>query len=58
MNFFIVNAAADMTLVGSLGVRGIPTFLFYRDGKVVNTLTGTHLVKEEIRSAVEALLAD
>lgn len=46
-----------MTLVGSLGIRGIPTFLFYKNGDVTDTLAGTQITKEQIQSKIEALLA-
>lgn len=35
-----VDADAEYELVGSFGVQGIPTFLFFKDGRYVTRLVG------------------
>lgn len=56
VNFYIVNAGANRVLVDSLHITGVPTFLFYKNGQLFDTLTGAHLKKDEIRDKTEELL--
>lgn len=37
------------------GVRGIPTFVFIKDGKVINTISG-EVPESELKKALQALL--
>ena len=56
VNFYIVNAGANRKLIDSLNIMGVPTFLFYKNGKLFDTMTGSHLQKDEIRDKTEKLL--
>ncbi len=56
VNFYIVNAGANRKLIDSLNIMGVPTFLFYKNGKLFDTMTGSHLKKDEIRDKTEKLL--
>ncbi|MFC4357657.1 thioredoxin family protein [Halobium salinum] len=49
----MVNARETLDLVEELGFRGVPTFLVYRDGTVVDQLFGT-FGAEELVAAVES----
>jgi len=50
-----VDAGASRSLVNSLKVKGVPTFLFYKKGVLFDSMTGSHLKKEQIRAKTEAL---
>lgn len=56
VNFYIVNAGANRRLIDSLNITGVPTFLFYKNGQLFDTLAGAHLKKDEIREKTEELL--
>jgi thioredoxin len=57
VNFYIVNAAADRALINSLNIRGVPSFLFYKNGQLFDKLSGNHLKKEQVRDKTEEMLS-
>jgi thioredoxin-like negative regulator of GroEL len=57
VNFYMVNAAADRVLVESLNIRGVPSFLFYKNGRLYDTLSGNHLKKDQVREKTDEMLA-
>lgn len=51
-----VDADASPTLTARYGVRGLPTLLFFRDGVVVDRITGT-APAGHVRERLDRLLA-
>jgi thioredoxin 1 len=51
-----VDASKNRRLCLNLKVLGLPTFLFYKNGKEVNRLTGNTLKIEEIEEAVNQIM--
>jgi len=51
-----VDTSKNRRLCISLKVLGLPTFLFYKNGKEVNRLGGDGLTIEEIEEAAKKLL--
>lgn len=56
VNFCSVSAAQNKELLSSLNISGLPTFLFYKDGKLFTTLAGRGLNKDELWKRTEELL--
>lgn len=52
-----VNAVQNRMLCARLRVLGLPTFILYKNGSENKRLTGEEIKIEEIKTAVEALLA-
>jgi len=57
VNFYIVNAAADRVLINSLNIRGVPSFLFYKNGQLYDKLSGNHLKKDQVRDKTDEMLS-
>jgi len=57
VNFYIVNAAADRVLIDSLNIKGVPSFLFYKNGQLYDKLSGNHLKKEQVRDKTDEMLS-
>ncbi len=51
-----VDASKNRRLCLNLKVLGLPTFLFYKNGKEVNRLTGNGLKIEEIEEAANHII--
>jgi thioredoxin 1 len=51
-----IDASKNRRLCLNLKVLGLPTFLFYKNGKEVNRLTGNTLKIEEIEEAVNQII--
>ena len=51
-----LDASKNRRLCLDLRVAGLPTFLFYRDGKEVDRLTGGDLRIDDIEEAVKRVL--
>ncbi len=51
-----VNAVENRMLCARLKVLGLPTFLFYKDGKEVNRLTGETITENQLTEAIRAVL--
>lgn len=49
-----VNVENDGELAQEYGIRGIPTMIFFKDGKAAKTLVGVQ-PKEEIKKSLEEL---
>jgi thioredoxin 1 len=56
VKFCKLNVAGNRRLVIGLKVMAVPTFLFFKGGERVQTLTGDAVSLESIRQATEALL--
>lgn len=52
-----LNAAENRMLCAKLRVLGLPTFLLYKDGAEVGRLSGENITIQEIKTAVDAVLA-
>ena len=57
VNFYIVNAAANRVLIDSLNIRGVPSFLFYKNGQLYDMMSGNHLKKDHVRDKTDAMLS-
>jgi thioredoxin 1 len=51
-----INATQNRMLCAKLRVLGLPTFLFYKEGKEVRRLTGESITEGEILEAIKAVL--
>ena len=51
-----VDASKNRRLCLNLKVFGLPTFLFYKNGKEMNRLSGNALKIEEIEAAVKKII--
>ena len=51
-----INATQNRMLCAKLRVLGLPTFLFYKDGKEVNRLIGDTITDGNIIEAIKAVL--
>lgn len=51
-----VDASKNRRLCLNLKVFGLPTFLFYKNGKEVDRLSGNNLKIEEIEEAVKKII--
>ena len=56
VKFCKLNVAENRRLVISLKVMGVPTFLFYKGGKLKDRITGSEVTIDAIRERVEKLL--
>ncbi len=52
----MVNAAADRALLDALDIRGVPSFLFYKDGQLHGTLAGKQIKREHVREKTDEML--
>ena len=55
VKFCKLNVAENRKLVISLRVMGVPTFLFYKGGEIVDRVSGAEAVPDAIRAKVENL---
>ncbi|MDO9507847.1 MAG: thioredoxin family protein [Thermovirgaceae bacterium] len=56
VKFCKLNVAENRKLVISLRVMGVPTFLFYKGGEIVDRLSGGDAVPDSIRAKVDKLI--
>jgi thioredoxin 1 len=56
IGFFEIEAGPNRELLIKLGVSGLPTFLFYKDGQESSSLAGVNTRLEEIREYTRKLL--
>ena len=52
-----VDASKNARFCLSLRVTGLPTYLFYKDGKEVERISGGDLTIEDVEASVEKMLA-
>jgi thioredoxin 1 len=57
VNFYVVNAAADRVLIDSLNIKGVPSFLFYKNGQLFDKLSGNHLKKDHVKDKTDEMLS-
>ncbi len=55
VKFCKLNVAENRKLVISLRVMGVPTFLFYKGGEIVDRLSGAEAVPDAIKAKVRDL---
>jgi len=55
VKFCKLNVAENRKLVISLRVMGVPTFLFYKGGEIIDRLSGAEATPDAIRAKVEKL---
>jgi len=51
-----VDASQNKRLCLNLKVFSLPTFLFYKNGKEVNRLSGGEIIAEDIESSLKSML--
>jgi thiol-disulfide isomerase/thioredoxin len=56
VGFYNLEAGPNLEFLADLGVSGLPTFLFYKDGEVKGSLAGTNILMDEITAEIEKLL--
>jgi thioredoxin-like negative regulator of GroEL len=54
--FFQLDAGKNRNFLQKLKVKGVPTFLFYKDNKVVSSLAGGKVKIEDVQEEAEKLL--
>jgi len=57
VSFFNMEIGPNRELLIELNVSGLPTFLFFRDGRKESFLAGRNLFLDEIKDHSEKLLA-
>jgi thioredoxin 1 len=55
VKFYDINADQNVDYVMGLGIRSLPTFVFFKDGQMVDSVKG--LTEAQLRDKVEALRA-
>ena len=55
ISYFSVNAGQNRGLMTTLKIRGIPAFLFYKNGLLSSTLVGTDLTRDELFKRIHEL---
>ncbi len=50
-----LDAAANMKVTASYGVRSVPNLLFFKNGEVKDQFVGGNITKEQMRAKLEAL---
>ena len=55
MKFYTMEIGPNRELLIELGVSGLPTFLFYKNGLQSSSLAGRNIFMEEIRDSMEQL---
>lgn len=48
ITFAGVNAVEERELFSRFGLKGVPQVLFFRDGRLINTLAGKHDISEYV----------
>jgi len=56
LRFYEMEVGPNRELLIKLGVSGLPTFLFYKDGQESSSLAGVNTRLEEIREDTHKLL--
>lgn len=56
LGFYAMEVGPNRELLIKLGVSGLPTFLFYKDGQESSSLAGVNTRLEEIREHTQKLL--
>lgn len=56
IKIFKVDASKNRRLCLNLKVMGLPTFLFYKDGKEVSRFTGNDIKIDEIEEEIKRLI--
>ncbi len=58
IGFYNMEAGPNLEFLAELGVSGLPTFLFYNNGALRNSLGGTNILIDEIAVETKKLLDD
>ena len=56
VSFYNMEAGPNLQFLADLGVSGLPTFLFYKDGEEQGSLAGVNILMDEITSEIKKLL--
>jgi thiol:disulfide interchange protein len=57
VSFYKMEPGPNLKFLADLGVSGLPTFLFYRDGDEKGSLAGTNILMDEITAETEKLVS-
>ena len=55
VSFFTVNAGQNRGLMKTLEIKGVPSFLFYQEGRLSSTLVGSKLTRDELVKRIREL---
>jgi hypothetical protein len=58
IGFYNMEAGPNLEFLAELDVSGLPTFLFYKNGALRDSLAGTNILMEEITAETKNLLDD
>ena len=58
IDFFNMEAGPNLEFLAELGVSGLPTFLFYKNGALRDSLAGRNILMDEIAVETKSLLED
>ena len=58
IDFYDMEAGPNLQILADLGVSGLPTFLFYKNGALRDSLAGTNILMDEIAVETKRLLED
>jgi hypothetical protein len=56
VHFFNLELGPNRELLVELGVSGLPSFLFFKDGKEMSYLAGKNILMDEITDHIQKLL--
>jgi hypothetical protein len=56
IEFYDMEAGPNLQFIADLGVSGLPTFLFYKDGGLIGSLAGTNILMDEITAVKNKIL--
>lgn len=57
VSFYNMAAGPNLQFLSDLGVSGLPTFLFYKDGEERSSLAGVNILMDEITAEIKKLLS-
>ena len=58
IGFYNMEAGPNLEFLAELDVSGLPTFLFYKNGALRDSLAGTNILIDEIAVETKSLLED
>jgi hypothetical protein len=58
IGFYNMEAGPNLEFLAELGISGLPTFLFYKNGALRDSLAGTNILMDEIAVETKSLLED
>jgi len=55
VSFYNMEPGPNLQFLADLGVSGLPTFMFYKDGDLKSSLAGSNILMDEITAETKKL---